>query len=178
MTSNMPLFPPKAKSGGSTPGATGATGATGPSYFSENANGIYYLGNMGVGSTATSTAVLNVGGDIANIQNLGFNSSVSNLTKFKMITFQYTTTLTTPINPNTTGGVTINFPYSFGSLPIPPPMVFVTIVDTGSPGTIAPARISSATTVISNSGFNLQLYNGSTSNTLTGITCNILAIGE
>jgi hypothetical protein len=91
MTSNMPLFPPKAKSGGSSPGATGATGATGPSYFSENANGIYYLGNMGVGSTATSTAVLNVGGDIANIQNLGFNSSVSNLTKFKIITFQYTT---------------------------------------------------------------------------------------
>jgi len=165
-----PIGPTGATTGATGPtGQTGPTGPTGDSYFSQNANGIYYLGNVGIGATSTSTATLNMGGNISNITSLGFDPSVSNLSSFKMITFSESKTGLS-IAANGVDTFTITYPFVFSNTP----SIFVSL--TSSSGVGSPSRLGSATLTITNSNFQLQIYNSS-SNTLTAFTCNILAIG-
>jgi hypothetical protein len=174
MSTITPMFPQKIKGSGSgQTGPTGPTGPTGTSYFSQNAYGIYYLGNVGIGAEATSSATLNMGGNIQNITSLGFDSSVSNLSNFKIITFSESPGSIPADGGGSGGGATfpISFPYSF----INTPSVFVTI--TSASGTsINKAQIGTATLNITNLGFILQVYNFN-SNAVTSFSCNILVIG-
>jgi hypothetical protein len=120
-----------------------------------------------------------MGGNIANITSLGFDSNVSNLSQFKMVAWQYDSgTLTNPILETTLGTYPLTYgqtgPASTVSYPFTNiPSVFVTLDQA-----TGPSRYNIITYVgnVGATGFDLDVYTGGT-NPITKFRAALLAIG-